>query len=232
MKTVTALKATPDPRAELACRITARERAAAALLQAAEALERARQAVMEAEAIVGNFSDLEERIAATRAEMVKRGDKGELPPDLIRQRKERRKALERLAEQAGALGVLEREHSDAKKTARNAEEAVVLEAHRTILREAAGMADELMEAKQRSWSLAHRLLALDQTIGISLLPEQLLAIRMGMHAEHTRIMSAVNAIEPMYVAVSPMEPQAIARKKWKQIHAALVADANAPIAWE
>jgi hypothetical protein len=128
--------------------------------------------------------------------------------------------------------VLEREHADASKALRGATEAVSLEDFRVLLREASRMAGELEAAKHRSWSLEHRLLAIDSLIGLSLLPEQRLRVLTSMHEHYRRIMDALSATEPMFVAGSPSEPQAIARRRWKEIYTTLLADANAPVTWE
>src|SRR5690348_12011950 len=139
----TATRSAPDPRAELASRIAAREAATAGLTAAAEALARARAAVQEAEAIVGNYGDLDERIAVVRAEMVKRGDSGSLPAQLVQERNARREAEERLAECKGAEKLLADEHNDAERHLREATEADAYEAYKVMLRKGASMGDQL-----------------------------------------------------------------------------------------
>jgi hypothetical protein len=161
--------------------------------------------------------------------MTKRGDAGPLPAHLVQERTERRLAQERLVECRGALEVLEREHADAEKALRRATEAVSLEGFRVLLREASQMADELMEAKQRSWKLAHRLSALDQTIGLTLLSDLAFQLRIGMRSEYQNVMAAIGATEPIHLTNTPNAPEAIARTAWKERHAALLVDAAAPV---
>jgi hypothetical protein len=232
MKTATAVRPESDSRAELAAHIRELEEAKAGLLRAADALERGQEAVRQAEAIVGNYGDLDERIAVVRAEMVKRGNGGSLPAKLVQERNARREAEERLAECEGAEKLLADEHNAAERHLRSATEAASLEGFAVLLRDAASMADELMEANQRVWNLTHRLLAIDSLIGIALRPEQSLGLRTRMHAELKRVMDALHATEPQWVVNSANEPQALARARWKGLHTRLLADANAPITWE
>lgn len=232
MKTSTATRAISHPRADLTARIASREAAAAGLERAAEALKRAQDAAGAAQADLDTFADLDREIAQARAQMVKDNDQSELPDVLVRKRDARRLARERVEEQAGALEVLQHEHMDAENARRRATEAASLEGFRVLLREASDMADELIAAKRRAWSLTHRLLAIDSLVGLALRPERRLGLLTRMHAEHQRVMDALNSVEPMFVANSPSEPQAMARRRWKEIHAALLADANAPIDFE
>src|SRR5438067_9561686 len=104
----------PEPRAALAACIAAREAARNALQQATETLTTASVAVEGLEKELAAYDGLDNAIAKARASLVKRGESGPLPSDLVAKRKARDEARERLDETRLALNLLEREKAEAQ----------------------------------------------------------------------------------------------------------------------
>jgi DNA repair exonuclease SbcCD ATPase subunit len=230
MKSATALRPVPDPRAELRARIEQQEKARQDLERSAAAMERARRAVNAAQADVGNFRDLDDQTAAARAAMLRRGESGSLPDDVIRQREARRAAEEHLAEVSAALELLQREHVDAEKALQRVTGGLAYEAYKILLREGAVMGDELKDLKQRVWTLTDRLTALDRVIGAGTLGEVRMRLGVAMAEEWRRISAALNLQEPMYAP--SLDPTRHVAERLREWHRRLQVDPDAPVAWE
>src|SRR4051812_37634054 len=99
-----------------------RDAAAATLEGAAAAHARAQQQKANAHTRLARHGNLDERVARSRAEMIKRDRHGPLPEGLLNELEQRTEAQEKVCESAGALQVLEAEHADAEKALRVARE--------------------------------------------------------------------------------------------------------------
>jgi len=204
-----------------------RERAAVAALESASiAVKQARAAVEEVKSHLARFDDLDERIAAARAEMVKRNDSGSLPRALINEREARRVARERLDECNSALALLEAQRGAAEKTLREASEAVSVDALHVILDEATALSNGLHAAQMRQWHLADSLYALDLMVNVAIGtlphgPKGALRQRLG------RLLQPLNAQRPEPPPLAPNSPLRLEAALWRALHAELRRDPNA-----
>src|SRR5258708_2959265 len=110
-------------REQLAQAHRARQAAESALKKSAAALARAEQAVQDAEGDLEKYHEVDQQIAAARAEMLKHSKTGSLPGDLIAQRKAREADKESRVETKAAFELLKTEHVAAEKALREATQA-------------------------------------------------------------------------------------------------------------
>jgi len=204
-----------------------RERAAVAALESASiAVKQARAAVEEVKSNLAQFDDLDERIAAARAEMVKRNDPGTLPEGFIAEREARRATRERLEECSSALALLEAQQGAAEKALREAAEAASVAALHVILDEASALSHGLSAAQQKQWHLADSLYALDLVVNVAIGtlphgPKGALRQRLG------RLLQPLNAQRPEPPPLAPNSPLRLEAALWRALHAELRRDPNA-----
>jgi hypothetical protein len=165
MDAVAALAMTVNAREALAAAIDRNLVAEATLEQTSRAVEQARAAVKAMNSHLAQFDDLDDRIAAARAEMVTRGDSGKLPGILISDREARRAALERQDECDRALALIQAQHAAAENARRDAADAVADAAINVALDEATALSGSLRAAQERVRHLSSRLYALDVVVG-------------------------------------------------------------------
>lgn len=186
-------------------------------------IDRARTAIEAAEADLGRFADLDARVAAERARMVKADLSGPLPDALIAERTAHRAARERVEEARAALKVLEAEHATAQDTLRRHDAAIHTQAVKVLLQEGTRLADELVAAKRRTWALEVELIALDTALGAALTAEQKYPLR-EMFA---RLAKPFN-MPPQGKDGPPHLAQPVLAR-WRNLLAALQQDASAPV---
>jgi hypothetical protein len=210
-------------RAALAAAVERRAAADDSLRCTAEALERATRANAEAEADLKRYADLDHRIGAARALMVRQGTSGPLPDSLVSEREQRRLARERAEESAGALQVLRDEHADAEKALRDAAEAVSVAALHVMLGEATALADAARAAQQQLWHSGDMLHALDLMVtGASMrLPRD---VRAPLPVLLLRLLEPLNAQRAELPTTSPASPVRQEVERWRAVHAALMRD--------
>jgi hypothetical protein len=215
-------------RAALTAAVERRAAADDSLRRTAEALGRANRASAEAEANLARFADLDHRIAAARALLVRQDRSGPVPDSLVAEREQRRLARERAEESAGALQVLRDEHADAEKALREATEALSLAAMHVMLDEATALSDAARAAQHQLWHSGDMLLALDLMVtGASMhLPKP---ARAPIPALILRLLEPLNAQRAEFPSTSPANPVRQEVERWRALHAALMRDPAAAV---
>lgn len=198
----------------------------ATLEQSSIAVKQARAAVDAVKSHLAQFDDLDNRIAAARAEMVKRNDPGTLPEGFIAEREARRATRERFEECSSALALLEAQQGAAEKALREAAEAVSVAALHVILDEASALSHGLSAAQQQQWHLADSLYALDLVVNVAIGtlphgPKGALRQRLG------RLLQPLNAQRPEPPPLAPNSPLRLEAALWRALHAELRRDPNA-----
>jgi hypothetical protein len=233
MEAVATPTVSASAREVLAATIDRNHFAEAALESACIAANQARAAVVAAGSHLAQFSDLDKRIAATRAEMVKCNDTGTLPNSLIAERNARHAARETLEECNGALALLEAEQVAAEKDLRDAAEAVSVAALHVMLDEAGALSEGLRATQQQQWRLADSLYALDLVVSAATgaLPGgQKAAIRQRLW----RLLEPLNMRRPDLPPAAPAYPLRLHTARWRTLHAELRRNAEVQVqqTWE
>lgn len=231
MRASTAARAQPVPenRADLAAAIEEREAAAAALKEAKEVLERGEQAIKASTADLERFNDLDSRVAHARAKMMKGGKSGQLPEDLIREREQRRAAVEQLEDNRNALQVLQQEQKEAERLLLEATQAVTFEAYAILLHQAVAASERLREMKQEEWALNDSLNAFEELLSAALLPATRAALLQTMPAQWSRFIESLRMMRPERTAYLANDPVKLASARWRELVAELLEDAEASI---
>jgi len=217
----------------LAATIDRNRVAEATLEQSSVAVKQARAAVVAAESHLAQFADLDNRIAATRAEMVKRNDPGTLPGSLIAERSARHAARETLEECNGALALLEAEQGVAEKELREAAEAVSVAALHVMLDEASALSDGLRAAQQQQWRLAESLYALDLMVSAAsgALPG---GPRAALRQRLGKLLEPLHMQRLVLPPTAPDNPLRLHAARWRTLHAELKRNSEVQVqpTWE
>lgn len=198
-----------------------RSAAAATLEGAVAACRRAEQQSANANARLARYGNLDDRIARSRAEMVKRDLHSPLPDKLLDELEQRNETHEEVRQSAGALEVLEAERAAAEKALQDATQALSVEVINVMLGEAAALADEARAAYRRIFEISDSVVGLDLMINAAaptLPPDALLQMR----AKLRQVLEALQQPKRPYVPGIATEQNRRVAAAWRERHSELM----------
>lgn len=191
------------------------------LAEAKHARAQAQDAAAAAEQDLARFADLDQRIGAARAALVKKGKTGRLPDHLIAEREQRRVARELVEETNSALALLTSEQANAEQHLRMASAARSAAALQLLLDQAAALSAELRAAKEQAWELEDQLRGIDFVVTgtVPTLPRE---VRGTLMQQLSGLFEPLHMQRPDYPPASPANPVRLEAARWRKRHAELI----------